>query len=217
GALDYSLRLWLDPDRLAAFRLTPADVIAAVQSQNVQAALGRIGAAPSAQNQQLQLTITTEGRLTRTDEFENIIVRANPDGSVVRVKDIARVDLGAKTEERYSRFNGAPTAAIGIYQAPGANAVDVARHVNETLEQLKQRFPDDVESATFWDATVFVTSTVAEVVRTLVIAFVLVAIVVFLFLGKLRTTLIPLVAVPVRSEERRGGKAWGARGGPRTE
>ncbi len=173
------------------------DVIAAVQSQNVQAALGRIGAAPSAQNQQLQLTITTEGRLTRTDEFENIIVRANPDGSVVRVKDIARVDLGAKTEERYSRFNGAPTAAIGIYQSPGANAVDVARHVNETLEQLKQRFPDDVEYAMFWDATVFVTSTVAEVVRTLVIAFVLVAIVVFLFLGKLSTTLIPLIAVPV--------------------
>src|SRR2546421_1796294 len=197
GALDYSLRLWLDPDRLTAFNLTPADVVAAVQSQNVQAALGRIGAAPSPQSQQLQLTITTEGRLTRTDEFENIIIRANPDGSLVRVKDIARVDLGAKTQERYSRFNGAPTAAIGIYQAPGANAVDVARHVNETLEQLKQRFPDDVEYAMFWDATVFVTSTVAEVVRTLVIAFVLVAIVVFLFLGKLRTTLIPLIAVPV--------------------
>src|SRR3954447_14419112 len=199
GALDYSLRLWLDPDRLVAFRLTPADVIAAVQSQNVQAALGRIGAAPSAQNQQLQLTITTEGRLTRTDEFENIIVRANPDGSVVRVKDIARVDLGAKTEERYSRFNGAPTAAIGIYQAPGANAVDVARHVRERLEQLKQRFPDDVAYDVFFDTTVFVTATVGEVIRTLVIAFVLVAIVVFLFLGKLRTTLIPLVAVPVRS------------------
>jgi HAE1 family hydrophobic/amphiphilic exporter-1 len=197
GALDYSLRLWLDPDRLTAFNLTPADIVAAVQSQNVQAALGRIGAAPSPQYQQLQLTITTEGRLTRTDEFQNIIVRANPDGSVVRVKDIARVDLGAKTEERYSRFNGTPAAAIGIYQSPGANAVDVARQVRETLDQLKQRFPDDVEYAMFWDATVFVTSTVAEVVRTLVIAFVLVAIVVFLFLGKLRTTLIPLVAVPV--------------------
>jgi hydrophobic/amphiphilic exporter-1 (mainly G- bacteria), HAE1 family len=197
GALDYSLRLWLDPDRLTAFNLTPADVVAAVQSQNVQAALGRIGAAPSPQHQQLQLTITTEGRLTRTDEFENIIVRANPDGSLVRVKDIARVDLGAKTQERYSRFNAAPTAAIGIYQAPGANAVDVARQVRDTLEQLKQRFPDDVAYAVFWDATVFVTSTVAEVVRTLVIAFVLVAIVVFLFLGKLRTTLIPLIAVPV--------------------
>ncbi len=161
GPLDYSLRLWLDPDRLTAFNLTPADVVAAVQSQNVQAALGRIGAAPVPQRQQLQLTITTEGRLTRTDEFDHIIVRANPDGSVVRVKDVARVDLGAKTEERYSRFNGAPAAAIGIYQSPGANAVDVARHVAETLDQLKQRFPDDVAYATFWDATVFVTSMVA--------------------------------------------------------
>src|SRR5438874_2233526 len=197
GALDYSLRLWLDPDRLAAFRLTPADVIAAVQSQNVQAALGRIGAAPSAQNQQLQLTITTEGRLTHTEEFENIIVRANPDGSVVRVKDLARVDLGAKTQDRHARFNGAPAAAIGIYQSPGANAVEVARQVRETLDGLKQRFPDDVAYAMFWDATVFVTSTIEEVVRTLIIAFVLVGIVVFLFLGKLRTTLIPLIAVPV--------------------
>src|SRR5438874_5397777 len=197
GPLDYSLRLWLDPDRLTAFNLTPADVVAAVQSQNVQAALGRIGAAPSPQRQQLQLTITTEGRLTRTDEFENIILRANPDGSVVRVKDVARVDLGAKTQDRYSRFNGTPAAAIGIYQSPGANAVEVARHVRETLDQLKQRFPDDVAYDVFFDTTVFVTATVAEVVRTLVIAFVLVAIVVFLFLGKLRTTLIPLVAVPV--------------------
>src|SRR6266576_4312157 len=197
GPLDYSLRLWLDPDRLTAFNLTPADVVAAVQSQNIQAALGRIGAAPSPQHQQLQLTITTEGRLTRTDEFQNIILRANPDGSVVRVKDVARVDLGAKTQDRYSRFNGTPAAAIGIYQSPGANAVEVARHVRETLDQLQQRFPDDVAYATFWDATIFVTSTVEEVVRTLVIAFVLVGIVVFLFLGKLRTTLIPLIAIPV--------------------
>src|SRR4051794_16825796 len=197
GPLDYSLRLWLDPDRLTAFNLTPADVVAAVQSQNVRAALGRMGAAPSPQSQQLQLTITTEGRLTRTDEFDNIVLRANPDGSVVRVKDVARVDLGAKTQDRHARYNGAPTAAIGIYQSPGANAVEVARHVRETLEQLKQRFPDDVAYDVFWDSTVFVTDTMAEVIRTLVIAFVLVGIVVFLFLGKLRTTLIPLFAVPV--------------------
>jgi HAE1 family hydrophobic/amphiphilic exporter-1 len=197
GPLDYSLRLWLDPDRLTAFNLTPGDVVAAVQSQNVQAALGRVGAAPSPPRQQLQLTITTKGRLTRTDEFDNIIVRANPDGSVVRVKDVARTDLGAKTQERHSRFNGAPVAAIGIYQSPGANAVNVARHVREVMEQLKERFPEDVAYDVFWDNTVFVTTTVAEVVRTLVIAFALVAIVVFLFLGKLRTTLIPLIAVPV--------------------
>jgi HAE1 family hydrophobic/amphiphilic exporter-1 len=197
GPLDYSLRLWLDPDRLTAFNLTPADVVAAVQSQNVQAALGRIGAAPSPRTQQLQLTITTEGRLTQTEEFQNIIIRANPDGSVVRVKDLARVDLGAKTAERYARYNGAPVAAIGIYQSPGANAVEVARQVRETLDQLKQRFPEDVAYDVFFDTTVFVTATVGEVVRTLVIAFVLVAIVVFLFLGKLRTTVIPLIAVPV--------------------
>jgi len=197
GPLDYSLRLWLDPDRLTAFNLTPADVVAAVQSQNVQAALGRIGAAPSPQRQQLQLTITTEGRLTRTDEFDDIIVRANPDGSVVRVKDVARSDLGAKTQERHSRFNGAPVAAIGIYQSPGANAVDVARQVRAAMEDLKQRFPEDVAYDVFWDNTVFVTTTVQEVIRTLVIAFALVAIVVFLFLGKLRTTLIPMIAVPL--------------------
>jgi len=197
GPLDYSLRLWLDPDRLTGLNLTPADVVAAVQSQNVQAALGRIGSAPTPQQQQIQLTITTQGRLTRTEEFQNIVVRANSDGSVVRVKDVARVDLGAKTRERYARYNGAPAAAIGIYQSPGANAVEVARQVRETLEQLKHRFPDDVAYDVFFDTTVFVTATVGEVIRTLVIAFVLVAIVVFLFLGKLRTTLIPLVAVPV--------------------
>jgi hydrophobic/amphiphilic exporter-1 (mainly G- bacteria), HAE1 family len=197
GPLDYSLRVWLDPDELTAFSLTPADVVSAVQSQNIQAAVGRIGAAPTPQAQQLQLTIKTEGRLTRTDEFQNIVVRANPDGSVVRVKDIARVDLGAKTQERYSRFNGAPAAAIGIYQSPGANAVEVARNVRAAMDELKQRFPDDVAYTVFWDSTVFVTSTIAEVIRTLVIAFVLVGIVVFLFLGKLRSTLIPLVAVPV--------------------
>ncbi len=197
GALDYSLRLWLDPDRLTAFNLTPADVVTAVQSQNIQAAVGRIGSAPTPKTQQLQLTIKTEGRLTRTDEFERIVLRANPDGSVVRIKDVAHVDLGAKSQERYSRFNGAPAAAIGIYQSPGANAVEVASKVRATLEELKQRFPDDVAYTVFFDSTVFVTSTVEEVIRTLAIAFVLVAIVVFLFLGKLRTTLIPLVAVPV--------------------
>ena len=197
GALDYSLRLWLDTDKLTAFNLTPSDIVTAVQSQNVQAALGRIGAAPTPEAQQFQLTIKTQGRLTKPEEFGSIIVRANPDGSVVRVKDVARTDLGAKNQERYSRFNGAPTAAIGIFQSPGANAVDVARQVREVLDNLKERFPDDLAYQVFWDSTVFVTSTIEEVVRTLVIAFVLVAIVVFLFLGKLRSTLIPLLAVPV--------------------
>jgi hydrophobic/amphiphilic exporter-1 (mainly G- bacteria), HAE1 family len=197
GPLDYSLRIWLDPDRLTELNLTPNDVILAVQNQNVQAALGRIGAAPITSEQQVQINIKTKGRLTHPQEFAAIVLRANPDGSVVRISDVARVEMGARTQDRYSRFNGAPAAAIGIYQSPGSNAVDVAKQVRDTLNSLATRFPTDLNYAVFFDSTVFVTATMVEVVRTLVIAIILVAIVVFLFLGKLRTTLIPLVAVPV--------------------
>jgi hydrophobic/amphiphilic exporter-1 (mainly G- bacteria), HAE1 family len=197
GPLDYSLRIWLDPDRLTELNLTANDVIAAVQSQNVQAALGRVGAAPLANEQQLQITIKTNGRLSRPEEFAKIILRANADGSVVRVSDVAKVEMGARTKDRYSRFDGAPTAAIGIYQSPGSNAIDVAEHVRNEMIRLATRFPDDLTYDMFFDSTIFVTTTVEEVVRTLLIAIVLVALVVFLFLGKLRTTLIPLVAVPV--------------------
>jgi HAE1 family hydrophobic/amphiphilic exporter-1 len=197
GPLDYSLRIWLDPDRLTELKLTPNDVIQAVQNQNVQAALGRIGAAPIASEQQVQINIKTKGRLTRPEEFAGIVLRANPDGSVVRVSDVARVEMGARSQDRYSRFNGAPAAAIGIYQSPGSNAVAVAKQVRDTMNTLATRFPADLAYTVFFDSTVFVTTTIVEVVRTLAIAIVLVGLVVFLFLGKLRTTLIPLVAVPV--------------------
>jgi multidrug efflux pump len=197
GPLDYSLRLWLDPDRLNAFELSPADIINAVQSQNVQAALGRIGAAPTARAQQLQLTVKSTGRLTRPEDFGNIVVRANPDGSIVRVKDVARTDLGARSEERHARLNGQPTAAIAIYEAPGANGIDVASRVRGVMEEMSPRFPDDLAYKVFWDTTVFVTSTITELVKTLLIAFVLVALVVFLFLGRVRSAAIPLIAVPV--------------------
>src|SRR5499433_1693463 len=197
GPLDYSLRVWLDSDRLTELNLTPNDVIQAVQSQNVQAALGRIGAAPITSDQQFQINIKTKGRLARPEEFAAIVLRSNPDGSVVRIRDVARVEVGAKSQDRFSRFNGAPAAAIGIYQLPGSNAVEVAKHVRETMNTLSAWFPSDLAHNVFFDATVFVIATIDEVVRTLVIAIVLVAIVVFLFLGKLRTTLIPLVAVPV--------------------
>jgi multidrug efflux pump len=197
GPLDYSLRIWLDPDRLTELSLTPNDVIAAVQNQNIQAALGRVGAAPISSEQQLQINIKTKGRLTQPEEFAGIVLRANPDGSVVRVKDVARVEMSAKSQDRYSRFNGAPAAAIGIYQSPGSNAVEVARQVRDTMNALAQRFPADLAYTVFFDSTVFVTATIEEVVRTLAAAIVLVALVVFLFLGHWRTTLIPLVAVPV--------------------
>jgi HAE1 family hydrophobic/amphiphilic exporter-1 len=197
GPLDYSLRIWLDPDRLTELKLTPSDVIVAVQNQNVQAALGRVGAAPVTNEQQVQINIKTKGRLTRPEEFAGIVLRANPDGSVVRVDDVARVEMGARSQDRYSRFNGAPAAAIGIYQSPGSNSVEVAKRVRETMSALATRFPTDLTSTVFFDTTVFVTATIVEVIRTLVIAIILVAVVVFLFLGKLRTTLIPLIAVPV--------------------
>ena len=197
GPLDYSLRIWLDPDRLTQLNLTPNDVISAVQSQNVQAALGRVGAAPISREQQVQINVKTKGRLTQPEEFAAIVLRANPDGSVIRIKDVARVEMSARSQERYGRFNGAPAAAIGIYQTPGSNAVEVARKVRETLNTLEKRFPNDLAYTVFWDATVFVTATINEVIRTLGIAIILVAVVVFLFLGRWRTTLIPLVAVPV--------------------
>jgi HAE1 family hydrophobic/amphiphilic exporter-1 len=197
GPLDYSLRIWLDPDRLSDLNLTPNNVISAVQSQNIQAALGRVGAAPISEEQQVQINIKTKGRLSRPEEFADIVLRANPDGSVVRVKDVARVEMGAKSQDRHSRFNGAPAAAMGIYQTPGSNAVDVTRRVREALAALATRFPNDLAYTVFFDSTVFVTTTINEVIHTLAIAFILVAVVVFLFLGRLRTTLIPLLAVPV--------------------
>ena len=197
GPLDYSLRIWLDPSRLAAFALVPADVAAAIKAQNTPAALGVIGGAPVVNDQRSEFTVKTTGRLDSVELFQNIVLKTNANGSVVRIKDIARVELGANSSDRYSRYNGAPTAAIGIYQSPGANAVDVTKAVRDAMETLKQRFPNDLEYSVFFDTTVFVKSTIEEVVRTLIEAFGLVGVVVFLFLGKLRTTLIPLIAVPV--------------------
>ena len=196
GPLDYSLRIWLDPDRLTELKLTPNDVIAAVQNQNVQAALGRVGAAPVASEQQVQINIKTKGRLTRPEEFAGIVLRANPDGSVVRVSDVARVEMGARSQDRYSRFNGAPAAAIGIYQSPGSNAVAVAKQVSDTMNTSSRAFPP-ISPIPYSSIPRCSSPRRCRGVRTLAIAIVLVGIVVFLFLGKLRTTLIPLVAVPV--------------------
>ncbi|MGF7207058.1 HAE1 family hydrophobic/amphiphilic exporter-1 [Skermanella aerolata] len=197
GALDYSMRVWLDQTRLTNFGLTSKDVSAAIGSQNVQAPVGRIGAEPISEDQQFQLSLQTKGRLTSPEEFGAIIVRANPDGSVVRVRDVGRVELGAKSFDQSSRLNGKPAAMLGVYQAPGANAVAVAEGVRATMERLATRFPDDIEYEVVYDTTVFVSSTIEEVIHTLIEAFVLVVAVVFLFLGQWRATLIPTIAVPV--------------------
>jgi len=197
GARDYSMRIWVDPEKLAGYNLTTGDIISAVRSQNVQAPAGRIGAAPLGPDQRLQLTVTTSGRLSTPKAFGNIILRAMPDGSFVRLKDVARVELQAASFDSIARYQGKPVAPIGVYLAPGANAVAVATAVSKRLEELKPRFPPGVSYSYVYNTAQFVSSMMWKVVTTLLEAFGLVALVVFIFLGRLRATLIPLIAVPV--------------------
>ena len=197
GALDYAMRVWLNLERMASLDITANDVVKAVQSQNVQAAVGLVGAAPLMDNVDFQLNITTQGRLTTVEEFENIVVRATSDGALVKIKDIARVELGSKTSDSVGRYNGKPAAGIQIFQLPGANALATAQGVRKALQDLEPRFPDDVAYDVMYDTTVFVEATIESVIHTLIEAFVLVSIVVFVFLGNLRATIIPIIAVPV--------------------
>jgi hydrophobe/amphiphile efflux-1 (HAE1) family protein len=197
GPQDYSMRVWVQTDRLTGLNLTTADIIDAIQSQNIQAAAGRIGARPIANDQQLQLNIQTKGRLSTVPEFENIVIRTNPDGSVLRLSDVARVELGASNLDRETRLNGGPAAAIAIYQTPGANAISTLNAVRSRIEELQKVFPEDLAWKITYDPTVFVKDTIHEVQKTLIEAFILVVIVVFLFLGNVRATLIPTLAVPV--------------------
>ena len=197
GREDYSMRIWFDTSRLTSLGLTPADVIRAVQAQNVQAPVGRLGARPVPDDQQFQLNLQTQGRLATPEEFGAIVIRANPDGSMLQVKDVARVELGAQNLDTFSRLNGNPSVAVGVYLAPGANAITVSNAVNAVLEKLRDRFPEGLQARVVHDSTIFVTDTISAVVTALIEAFVLVAIVVFLFLGNLRATIIPIIAIPV--------------------
>ena len=197
GPLDYSMRIWFEVDRLTGLGLTPADIVAAIQKQNRVAPVGRIGAQPISKDSSFQLNIQTQGRLVDTEEFGNIIVRANPDGSVLRVRDVARLELGAQILDVETRTNGKPAILIATYLAPGANAVGVAEEVKHVMQGLRERFPEGLDYQVVYDTTVFVELTIEEVIHTLIEAFVLVVIVVFLFLGSARATIIPLIAVPV--------------------
>jgi hydrophobic/amphiphilic exporter-1 (mainly G- bacteria), HAE1 family len=197
GTLNYSMRIWFDTKRLDNLSLTPSDVIAAIQTQNVQAPVGRIGARPISNDQQFQMNVQTQGRLTTPEQFGNIVLRANPDGSLLRVRDVARVELGAQNQDVEARINGQPAVGIRINLSPGANAIQTAAQVRANLESLSQHFPAGLKYLISYDTTTFVQDTIRDVLITLVIAFVLVVFVVFLFLGSLRATLIPSVAVPV--------------------
>ncbi len=197
GALDYSMRIWLDIDKMTSLSVTVDDVIAALNAQNVQAAVGRVGAQPMTNDPTFQLSIQTQGRLSTVAEFEEIVVRARPDGSFVLISDIARVDLGAKTRDSFSSFDNKPAAMIGVYLEPGANALDTSEAIKKALTGLQSAFPDGVNWSVPYNSVTFVRASIDEVVKTLVQAFALVVIVVFLFLGNLRMALIPLIAVPV--------------------
>jgi multidrug efflux pump len=197
GAKDYAMRIWTRPDRMAQLKVTPSDLVRALNEQNAQFAAGKIGQSPSGGPQELVYTITTQGRLSEPAQFENIVVRANPDGSLLRLKDVARVELGSKDYEFLGRVNGKTATLVGIFLQPGANALATADAVNAEMTRLKQRFPQGLESAVVYDTTRFVSVSIREVGKTLLEAMALVFLVVFLFLQNWKATLIPFVAVPV--------------------
>ena len=197
GAKDYAMRVWVKPDRLAQLKLTTGDLARAISEQNAQFAAGKVGQAPTAGDQEMVYTITTQGRLSDPKQFEEIIVRANPDGSTLRLKDVARLELGSKDYDFIGRINGKSATLVGVFLQPGANALDVAQEVNKTVATLKEAFPPGIDYSVPYDTTRFVEVSIKEVVKTLLEAMALVILVVYLFLQNWRATLIPVVAVPV--------------------
>ena len=197
GAKDYAMRIWLRPDRLASLRLTPNDVALAINEQNAQFAAGKVGQPPASNGQDLVYTVVTKGRLSDPREFEDIIVRSDPDGSQIRLRDVARVELGSKDYEFIGRYNGHEATLVGIFLAPGANALAVAKTVRTTMDDLAKRFPQGLTYAVPYDTTRFVEVSIREVVKTLGEAMLLVFLVVYLFLQSWRAAVIPFAAVPV--------------------
>src|SRR5919109_2094500 len=197
GAGQYAMRFWVRPDTLASLGITISDITAALNNQNTVNPAGQIGAEPVPPGQEFTYTVRAQGRLLSAEEFGNIVVRANPDGSIVRMKDVARVELGAQSYNQIGRLNGNPSAIIAIYQLPGSNAIDSMNRAKQLMEDLKKRFPQDLDYTVSLDTTLAVTEGIKEIVKTLFEALALVIIVVFIFLQNWRATLIPLLAVPV--------------------
>ena len=197
GSKDYSIRIWLRPDRLAQLGLTPADVAAAVREQNAQFAAGRVGEEPTKGGADFTFSVTTLGRLAEPEQFENIVIRTTDTGGIVRLKDVARVELGSREYNFSAARNGKPTVPIGIFLKPGANALEVGNAVKARMREMQERFPAGLDWSIPYDTTVYVKVSIVEVVKTLVEAMLLVFAVVFLFLQNWRATLIPMLAVPV--------------------
>ena len=197
AAQDYAMRIWMRPDKMAQLSVNTNDVAMAIREQNAQFAAGKIGALPTKDRLDFTYTVTTKGRMSEPSEFENIIVRANPDGSKILLKDIARVELGALSYDFKGEHNGRSTVPIGIFLAPGANQVATAEAVSDALAEMSKTFPAGVEYAIPFDTTKFVNASIKEVVNTFIEALILVFLVVYIFLQNWRATLIPCIAVPV--------------------
>ena len=197
GAGQYAMRLWVKPDQLTKLGITVPEIVSAIQAQNTVNPAGQVGAAPAPKGQEYTYSVRAQGRLTSPEEFGDIVVRESPNGGIVRLRDVARMELGSQDYTLSGRINGKPGAIIAVYQLPGSNAVDAARGVRKVMEEAKKRFPQDIEYVVSLDTTASVTEGMREIVQTIFIAIVLVAIVVFIFLQSVRATLIPLLAVPV--------------------
>jgi multidrug efflux pump len=197
GAGEYSMRVWLDPDRLAARQLTASDVVRALREQNLQVAAGVLGAPPSPSDTTFQLSINAQGRLTTEEEFANVVVRSTADGQITRIRDVGRVQIGADRYSMRSLLDNKNAVAIGIFQRPGTNAIQASNEVRATMARLKKTFPAGVDYAIVYDPTIFVRHSIRGVVETLFIAILLVVVVVMVFLQTWRASIIPLVAVPV--------------------
>ncbi len=197
GSSEYSMRIWLDPDVLARLSLTVGDVQNAIRAQNVVNPAGQVGAEPAPPGQMLTYTVRAQGRLVEAEEFGNVILRENPDGSNVRLKDVAKIELGALAYQQYGTYNGKPAAVVAAFQTPGSNALDVAKGIRATMDQLAKKFPPGIEYQISLDTTAPVKAGIREIVETLLEAIALVVLVVFIFLQSWRATLIPLLTVPV--------------------
>src|SRR5213593_1335096 len=197
GASQYAIRLWVNPDTLAKLDITVNEIASASQAQNTVNPAGQLGGDPVPPGQEFTYTVLARGRLTSLAEFENVVVRAKPDGALVRVKDVARVDLGAQNYIRRGRLNGQPAAIVAVYQLPGSNAIETMKGATKLMEEIKARFPADLDYVTSLDTTLAVSAGIREIAKTLVEALLLVVLVVFIFLQGFRATLIPLLAVPV--------------------
>lgn len=197
GMGDYSMRIWLNPDQLAIRNVTPSDIVAAIQAQNIQVAAGSVGAEPLNQKEAYQYTLETKGLLMNEEEFGNIIVKAMPDGKYLRIKDLATIELGRESYSTTATLKGGAVAAIAIYQLPGANALDVSKRIKAEMERLSAYFPQGVEYSITLDTTEFIDASISGIYDTLITAFILVLLVILIFLQNWRAMLIPLVTIPV--------------------